>query len=72
MASGTQLVGMVVMICCQTKVPIPRKTHQVHCSRVRGEVVNAGPPNCIIRIWRDENKSVRIELGLIDYSFEPT
>ena len=63
MDSGTQLVGMVVMICCQTRVPIPRKTHQVHCSRVRGEVVNAGPPNWIIRIWRDENKKKREELN---------
>lgn len=56
MDSGTQLVGMVVMICCQTRVPMPRKTHQVHCSTVRGEVVNAGPPNWIIIICKGTTK----------------
>ena len=42
---GMQLFGMVVIICCQTSVPRPKKMHQIHCSKLRGEVENANPPN---------------------------
>ena len=47
---GMQLVGMVVMICCQTKTPRPRKMHQVHCSKLSGAVENATLPLCTIMI----------------------
>ena len=42
---GMQLFGMVVIICCQTSVPRPKKMHQIHCSKFRGWVENANPPN---------------------------
>ncbi len=43
-----QLFGIVVITCCQTRVPSPKKTHQIHCSRLRGAVEKAMPPNWTI------------------------
>ena len=48
---GMQLVGMVVMICCQTRVPMPRKMHQTHCSTFRAVVEKAMPPNWTMIIY---------------------
>ncbi len=48
---GTQLVGMVVMICCHTRVPTPRKMHHTHCSMFSGVVEKATPPTCTMKIW---------------------
>jgi len=48
---GMQLLGIVVMICCQTKVPSPKNIHQIHCSRFSGMVEKAKPPNWIMTIW---------------------
>jgi len=50
---GMQLFGMVVIICCQTSVPRPKKMHQIHCSKLRGEVENANPPNWMITICKE-------------------
>ena len=49
---GTHFVGMVVIICCHTRVPTPRKMHQTHCSTLRGVVEKATPPNCTMTIWK--------------------
>lgn len=34
------------------RLPRPRKTHQSHCSTVRGTQLKALPPKCTITTWR--------------------
>ena len=43
---GIFRVGMVVTTWPQTRVPTPKKVHQVHWSKVKGVVEKAWPPYC--------------------------
>jgi hypothetical protein len=41
---GMQLFGIVVITCCQTRVPRPKNIHHIHCSRFNGAVEKANLP----------------------------